>query len=202
LLFTFTASLLGCPADDDADDGADTAGDDVVTDDAATDDAATDRAATDDAATGTDDAGTSTGDTTTGDADSGDSGTDTAACADESAGPPAEPLEIEGSWTDDFAMEHEITAESWTQSSEFGTFVYAIATFDNTADTLVAQDEGDSTWSKFQWAAGDGGTYWYCQVAFGEPCRADAEAVPAADPSDPATGGCGMFPWSLLTPGE
>jgi len=176
LSFT-TLLVLGCPADDDDDDAAEDAADDASS------------SGTDDGSSGTDES-------------TGDGGSDTAACAEETGDdvPPGEALEIEGDWSDEFMGTHAITSESWTQTTDFGTFTYAIATYDNATDTLVAQDEGDSTWSKFQWAAATGGELWYCQVAFAMPCRADAEAAPAADATDPATGGCGMFPWSRLVP--
>jgi hypothetical protein len=108
-----------------------------------------------------------------------------------------DPLEIEGEWTDDFMGTHSITATSWTQTLGMDTFVYAIADWDNTADTLVAQDEGDDTWSKFQWTEASDGVF-YCQTAFGEASREEADAAPAADATDPANGGCSTFPWTLL----
>ncbi len=200
ILFFSTLGIAACGDDGGDDDGADTSNDDDGSssnptngDDATNDDAASSDDAADDASTGS-----SSG---ADDAPTDDSGSDTASCADEGAGPPADALEIEGDWVDDFMGTHAITAESWTQTSEFGTLVYAVASWDNAADTLVAQDEADSTWSKFQWAAAKDGTFYYCQTAFGEACRADAEAAPAADATDPAVGGCGgMFPWTHLTP--
>ena len=195
---TLTLALAGCGGDDGGDDdGADTANDDDGSSSNPTngDDATNDDAASSDDAP-TDDSGSSSADDAT-----DDSGSETGACADEGAGPPADALEIEGDWVDDFMGTHAITAESWTQTSEFGTLVYAIASWDNTADTLVGQDEADSTWSKFQWAAAEDGSFYYCQTAFGAACRADAEAAPDADATDPAVGGCGgMFPWTHLTP--
>lgn len=182
VLFLFTLGVVACASDDGEDDGADSANDD----DGSSGD--------DDGSSGADDGSSS--------ADAGsDSGSDTAACADESGGPPADALAIVGDWTDDFEGTHAITAESWTQTSEFGTFVYDIASWDNAAGTLVAQDEGDSTWAKFQWVADDADGVYYCQTAFGAACRADAEAAADADATDPATGGCGgMFPWTHMMP--
>lgn len=180
LITTLLLATVGCASDDGEDDGADEANDD------------------DGSSSADDDGSSSAGD----DGSSGaDSGSDTAACADEGAGPPADALAIVGDWVDDFMGMHAITADSWTQTSEFGTFVYAIASWDNGAGTLVAQDEGDSTWAKFQWVADDADGVYYCQTAFGETCRADAEAAADADATDPAVGGCGgMFPWTHLTP--
>jgi hypothetical protein len=180
ITLTLTFAVVGCASDDTEDDAADSQNDDDGS------------SSGDDGSSGADD-GSSGADAS--------SGTDTAACADESAGPPAEALAIVGDWTDDFMGTHAITAESWTQTSEFGTFVYDLASWDNAAGTLVAQDEGDSTWAKFQWVADDADGVYFCQTAFGQACRADAEAVADADATDPATGGCGgMFPWSHLMP--
>jgi hypothetical protein len=137
-------------------------------------------------------------------ADDEDDGPDDAANEDgpdeeSGAEAPAESLEIEGEWTDDFMGAHSITTDTWTQTFGADSFAYAIAAFDNTADTLVAEAD-DATWSKFQWTAAAGGGVYYCQVAFGEATQADAAAAPLADTADPAMGGCGMFPWTLLMP--
>jgi len=120
--------------------------------------------------------------------------------AESGAEAPAEALEIEGEWTDDFMGTHSITTATWTQTFGADTFGYTIATFDNDGDTLVAESDDDATWAKFQWSPATAGSVYYCQVAFGEATQADAEAVAAADATEPATGGCGMFPWTLLTP--
>lgn len=150
------------------------------------------------------DGGSTGGDDPTGDGSAGagsESGTDTAACVDEAgdAGLPEDPLDIEGDWVDDFMGMHAITSQTWTQTFDGDSFTYTIVTYDNATHTMIAQDDGDSSWTKFQWTEVDG-ELWYCQVAFAMACRADAEAAPDADAADPAAGGCGMFPWSHLAP--
>ncbi|HET6583583.1 MAG TPA: hypothetical protein VFG69_09045, partial [Nannocystaceae bacterium] len=185
LFLTLTAaSLCGCPADDDDDDGAN------------------DDGSTSGASTGAEDSTSGDGSTSGDDSTSGDAtGTDTAACVDEAgeAGLPEDALEIEGDWADDFMGMHAITSQTWTQTFGEDSFTYTIVTYDNATDTMIAQDDGDSTWSKFQWTETTDGLY-YCQVAFALTCRADAEATPDADPADPIAGGCGMFPWTHLAP--
>ena len=112
----------------------------------------------------------------------------------------SESLEIEGEWTDDFMGAHSITSDTWTQTFGGDTFTYTIAAFDNEAGTLVAEADTDGAWSKFQWTPGMGTSVYYCQVVFDAASQADAEAAPLADAADPATGGCGTFAWTLLTP--
>jgi hypothetical protein len=134
--------------------------------------------------------------------DDDDDGADDGSSDDGSSGDeaPAESLEIEGDWIDNFMGTHSITATTWSQTFGADTFVYTFAVFDNTTDTLVAEADTDATWSKFQWTAATGGEFYYCQVAFGEATQADAQAVADADATDPANGGCSMFAWTLLTP--
>ena len=128
-------------------------------------------------------------------------GADEAAASDETDDESSsESLEIEGEWTDDFMGTHSITTDTWTQTFGGDTFTYAIAAFDNTAGTLVAEADTDGAWSKFQWTPGTGASVYYCQVVFDAASQAEAEAAPLADTTDPATGGCGMFAWTLLTP--
>jgi hypothetical protein len=110
-------------------------------------------------------------------------------------------LEIAGSWVDNYMQMHEISDARWATTSMDFSFAYTIDHFDNEAEFLVGQDEGDMTWGKFEWTNDAEGSLWYCQTAFGESTPAAAEAAAAADRTDPAVGGCGgMFPWSRLDP--
>lgn len=118
-------------------------------------------------------------------------------------------LEIAGDYVELFPgggeQTHAITDDGWTIDSEFGTSVYHIDSYDNETDTLIAQgdaanDFNPEAWAKFQWAYDAGGGLWYCQVVFDAASADEAQAGPDADPTDPATGGCGGFPWSALMP--
>ncbi|MEZ4318961.1 MAG: hypothetical protein R3F61_15710 [Myxococcota bacterium] len=109
-------------------------------------------------------------------------------------------LEIVGSFSDNFGGAHTITADTWTMD---GAGVFHITTFDNDADFLIAQNDANNEynpdlWSRMDWFDA-GTTLWFCQSAFDAATEADALATAAADPSDPATTGCGGFSWTQLT---
>ncbi len=108
-------------------------------------------------------------------------------------------IEIAGNWLDDFGGEHQISDTKWIDVFGEDMFPYTIDHYDNDADVAIAQDDGDGTWSKFEWIQ-DGEAVWYCQSAFGLKSAQAAMAAPDADSADPATGGCGGFAWSALHP--
>jgi hypothetical protein len=79
--------------------------------------------------------------------------------------------------------------------------VYTIVDYDNAQQWLIVHDaEDDTQWSKMNWTYDAEQQLWYCTAAFGLSSAAAAEAAADADPSDPSTGGCGMFAWSRLQP--
>lgn len=127
------------------------------------------------------DASTDAGDTTDGDTTAG------------------EALAIGGTWADDFGGMHEITDITWVQTYGPDAYPYTIASYDNAERIVIAEDDGDMTWSKFEWTYDGDDVLYYCQSAFGEDSAEDAMAAPAADPADPAASGCGGFAWSRLT---
>lgn len=142
-----------------------------------------------------------TGDASTGAAESDDTGSDGTGTE--------RGLEIVGQWVETFPgggeQTHTITEIDWTTISEFGTAIHHIDSYDNETDTLIAQadasnDFNPEAWGKFQWTWDGNGDLWYCQIVFDAATPQDAAAGPDADPSDPANGGCGGFPWSALTP--
>ncbi len=118
------------------------------------------------------------------------------------------PLAIVGDWAEvagsfptlEVWGYHAIDDALWTDA--FGS-TYAIAQYDNDAGFVIAQNDASNpyypdAWSRFDVTSdGDGGWY-YCQTAFAAASEADALATPSADDSDPATTGCGTFPWSHL----
>jgi hypothetical protein len=114
-------------------------------------------------------------------------------------------LDIAGAYTDAFGTDHDIDEATWSQSTGTGyASTYAVASFDNGAQYLVAQngDEngyGAGAWSRFDWARADGALY-YCQTAFDAPTEQDAEGAARGDDSDPASVGCGGFAWTALSP--
>jgi hypothetical protein len=113
-------------------------------------------------------------------------------------------LAIEGSYADGFGGHQVITGSSWTSASDFGGAVYHIAAYSNREHWIVARNDQTNSfnpclWSRFDWTE-QGGVLYYCQAAFAAESEEAARAVPASDASDPATKGCGSFPWSALTP--
>jgi len=183
----------GCPAGDENDDTTTNATTSTETDPSTSMSMST----TEDPSTSTtEDPGTSTTDEPTTDDPTTDStGLDS---GDTSTTEPVG-LEIIGEWTDGFGGEHVISDEQWATTFAPDTFTYTITEYDNAERYIIAQDDGDETWTKYEWTYVDADLY-YCQSAFGEAAPADALRSPDADPADPVNAGCGMFPWSLLTP--
>lgn len=113
----------------------------------------------------------------------------------------ASPLEIAGTYTDDWGGTHEITSETWTM---VGMGVYHIEKYDNEGNWLVAQNDSKNQynpglWSRMDWTVFQD-TLYYCQTAYDKASLEAAEQTPPADASDPTTGGCGGFPWTALKP--
>lgn len=197
-LILLTSIAAGCPASDDTDDNtsvATTSDTDPSTTMTMTAGESTTLSTTDDPST-TEDPSTSTTDEPTTDTSSESTGVDTSG---DGSTTEAVGLEIIGEWADEFGGEHVVTESSWATTFAPDTFTYSITEYDNAARWVIAQDDGDSTWTKYEWTYVDD-DLWYCQSVFGEATAEDAMNAPAADPADPAASGCGGFAWSLLTP--
>jgi hypothetical protein len=115
-------------------------------------------------------------------------------------------LEIVGSYTDGFGGTHDITETTWTQGGFGEPSVFHIASFDNEAGNVIAENDAANEfsaglWSRFDWTEVDG-ALWFCQSAFDAADQAAAEAATPADPAGLETDGCGGFAWSELTPAE
>lgn len=109
-----------------------------------------------------------------------------------------QPLEIDGSWTDDWGYGHQIDETSWTTMDS----VFHISQFDNDRHFLVAQNDAANEyypelWSRFDWSWADGELY-YCQSAF-QAVSEDGALAAGADAADLETG-CGGYPWTHLIP--
>lgn len=110
------------------------------------------------------------------------------------------PLEINGSYQDPYGGTHVISDDLWDQGA-MGK--YHIVAYDNEKDYLFAQNDernayNPGKWSRFDWVWHNGALY-YCQSAYDKASQKEAEAVEAADPTNPEQGGCGGFPWTKLT---
>ena len=82
----------------------------------------------------------------------------------------------------------------------------AVTQFDNDANYIVGQNDSVNSyapdkWSRYDWTVDAEGTLWYCNTAYDAETEEDALAA-SADASDPATSGCGTFPWSSLAAAE
>lgn len=107
---------------------------------------------------------------------------------------------IRGSFSDSWGSHHVITNSTWTSGSS----VFHISQVDNGAKYLIARNDQGNTWnpclwSRFDWTRSEGKLY-YCQTAYNAATEAAALSTPPADPSDPATSGCGGFSWTELLP--
>lgn len=114
------------------------------------------------------------------------------------------PIDIVGDYLDAFDTPHRITPDGWSQGPAEAASDTAFTHVDNAARVAVGQNAADhpfnpDAWSRFDYTFHAAGL-WYCQSAFDAADEAAARATPAPDPSDPAAGGCGGFPWSQLVP--
>ena len=119
----------------------------------------------------------------------------------ETDNPTAEALEIIGTYIDDFDTDHDITADTWTMSSSFGTSTFDILDFDNAAMFVIAQNGTDNEfnadlYSRMDWTMA-GGVLYFCQTVFDGADEQAARDAARSDDTD-LTMGCGGFAWSML----
>lgn len=134
------------------------------------------------------------GDDTAGGDDTSDTDTDTSA---------ATGIEIAGSWLDNYGSDHTVSDTEW--SSYGGASVVHLSQYDNAQDFTVGQNDAANEYnpelfSRFDWYTDDAGQLWFCTTAYAAASEEEALNTAAADHTDPATTGCGGFPWSSLTP--
>ena len=112
----------------------------------------------------------------------------------------AGPLEVRGSWSDNWGTDWEITGQRWG--------AWTVESFDNDANVGVVRYPADdiyspNTYSKVAWTdvSETDRTWAYCSVNFGKDTAAAASDDPAApDAGDLEGVGCGGFPWTLMVP--
>lgn len=116
------------------------------------------------------------------------------------------PIEIAGSYTDDFGAAHVVDDSSWSISYPgYSTSLFHLTQYDNAGDWAVGENDAAneffaSAWSRFDWHVDPiTSELWMCQTGYAEANEADALALTPADSTDLAYG-CGGFSWSLLTP--
>lgn len=114
--------------------------------------------------------------------------------------PVQERIELEGVWTDDLGVAHEIEASLWRRASGVVTWV----SHDNNEQFAVglrrAHPQGPNAWVRLDWTRNADG-WWLCESATAAPNRAAAENAPRPDDGSPASLGCGPSngPWRALT---
>jgi len=115
--------------------------------------------------------------------------------------PETAPIELIGSWTNNYDGTETITEDSWDN----GYSVLTIASFDNEDNWAVVQSPADdeytpNQYSKYVWTELDAGVVFYCTVSYGLETQEEAEASEdTSDDSAPLDGGCNGFAWTQLT---
>ncbi len=151
------------------------------------------------------DTGVAEGDADTDTDSDTDAGSDTDTEPDSDTDTVPEPIEIAGEYSDAFYSEHVVTDELWTIAYPgYAADLYHLLTYDNALDFAIAHNDDANAfnaglYSRLDWYD-DGATLWYCQTTYSAADEAEAEATPRGDTSDPASGGCGGFGWTNLTP--
>lgn len=128
------------------------------------------------------------------------------ACGDDSDDEEKDPIEIAGSWDNEFNGTETIDDQSWDLTFD----VADIVEYDNDDNWAILymppdakEDLGPDTFQRVVWTEPEDGMFYTCTVAFGFETLEEARASKAkADDSDPASSGCGMFSWSLLVEAE
>jgi hypothetical protein len=104
------------------------------------------------------------------------------------------PLEIIGSWDNNFGGEDIITATEW---SSFGA-PSSIVEYENDANVVYTESGG--TFSKIVYTDVETDSFYYCTIEYGKATLDEAIAsTKVADSSDPDASGCGSFSWTKNT---
>ena len=114
------------------------------------------------------------------------------------------PLEIIGTYTDEFGGDHQITASTWTSFG--GTSVIHILFYDNVSEYLIGRNDDvlsfdPGRYARQDWIRSNGNLY-YCSTVF-DGISVDAALAGRVDRVNPAAGGCDAthnFPWTRLAP--
>jgi hypothetical protein len=114
-------------------------------------------------------------------------------------------IEVAGTWENPAYSEEDVVDDtSWSQTFGAGTDAAVttdstIIKFDNATNTVIVEDD-KGEFGRWVWTDVAGDAFYYCMVDFGLASAEDAEnSTTTADDSDPASSGCGGFPWTKLT---
>lgn len=119
-------------------------------------------------------------------------------------------LEISGDWETTFpegvTSSETISDVSWDSVGDGFESSSEIVDFDNDENVLITtgpdfDDPTTDVFNRIVWTEPEGGSFYYCTVAFGLPTLNDAlNSTETADASDPETmGSCGAFSWTKLS---
>lgn len=104
-------------------------------------------------------------------------------------------LGVRGRWATNYGYYEDLSSFAWS-------FQAVVEYGDGWAITQNAEDDEwfPSAFSKMVWTSpGDDGRWWYCTADYGLETLEEAQSTTAeADATDPASGGCGGFPWTLM----
>jgi hypothetical protein len=122
-----------------------------------------------------------------------------------SSDPNSGPLEIIGSYIDNYSTEHVITATSWLL--DYGSqeqYFYSITQYSNTDQYVIAEnDESNGSleagkWSRFDWTYDASNSLWVCQTTSDALSEELALSTEAPDKSNPSEVGCRNYGWMHL----
>lgn len=114
-----------------------------------------------------------------------------------------EEIAIAGAYIDNFGTPHTIEPATWTMGAAPELSIFHLLIINNAETMAIAENDADNAFSaglfsRFDWVWDDNENLFFCQTAYDAP-TVEAAAAVEADSSDPANGGCGMFPWSALS---
>ena len=105
---------------------------------------------------------------------------------------------------DNFGGAHWISTGRWIQGEGAEASVFWVESFDEADQVVIARNDDANAYNPSLFSRFDfvrlGDDLYFCQTSFDSVSAEAAQAVPRADDSDPASGGCGgAFPWSQLS---
>ena len=111
---------------------------------------------------------------------------------------PVKSSELAGHYLDNWGSFQIITKDFWVE----GDLIREICQVDDVNRVVIAYNHprdqyNPAKFSRFDWVRYDG-RLWFCHTVFDAATETDALSAPAANASDPRTGGCGKFSWTSI----
>jgi hypothetical protein len=118
---------------------------------------------------------------------------------------PIGPLEIVGSYIDNYSTEHLITDSSWLiDYGSLDEYYYLITQYSNVDQYVIAENDDNNgaleagRWSRFDWTYDANSYLWVCQTVSDALTEELALSTEAPDKSNPSQGGCRNYGWMRL----